>query len=121
MKSNKKKEEITVDVKEEYGPLNDKETKVFSLISWNGAEPKFDIRTQYVSKKDNKKHYGPGVALTKDEMDMLVAKYMVADSGSHATKEAVDFTKIFDSAEGITEKRKNGLLTQDGYVVLKKK
>ncbi|MBV7504808.1 hypothetical protein KW850_05955 [Bacillus sp. sid0103] len=42
-------------------------TKELNLISWNGREPKFDIREW----DPNHEKMGKGVTLSKEEMDQL--------------------------------------------------
>lgn len=44
-------------------------TKEINLISWNGAEPKYDIR----SFSPNREKCGKGVALTEAEAEKLLA------------------------------------------------
>jgi len=41
--------------------------KEFNLISWNGREPKYDIRDW----SENHEKMGKGITLSKDEIDKL--------------------------------------------------
>lgn len=43
-------------------------TKEFNLISWNGREPKYDIRDW----APNHEKMGKGVTLSKEELDKLM-------------------------------------------------
>ena len=43
-------------------------TKEINLVSWNGAEPKFDIRNWHPDRKRS----GKGITLTKEEIINLV-------------------------------------------------
>ena len=43
-------------------------TKESNLVSWNGAEPKLDIRNWYPGRERS----GKGITLTKDEARVLV-------------------------------------------------
>lgn len=44
-------------------------TKEINLVSWNGAEPKYDIR----SWSPNREKYGKGITLTETEAKNLLA------------------------------------------------
>lgn len=63
-----KENEITYEIKEDYGELS-KKVK-FRLISWNGAAPKYDIRQWYTDKNGMEK-MGKGITLTGEEMEAL--------------------------------------------------
>ena len=43
-------------------------TKEVNLVSWNGAEPKFDIRNWHPGRERS----GKGIALSKDEARILM-------------------------------------------------
>lgn len=64
------KSEISFEIIETLGVLSTSTkgwTKELNLISWNGREPKYDIR-EWSSEHDK---MGKGVTLSKDEMDAL--------------------------------------------------
>ena len=64
------KAEISFEIFEHIGVLSTGSkgwTKEISLISWNGREPKYDIREQ--SPEHDK--MGKGVTLSKDELEAL--------------------------------------------------
>ena len=64
------KTEISFEIVEHIGVLSTGSkgwTKEISLISWNGREPKYDIREQ--SPEHDK--MGKGVTLSKDELEAL--------------------------------------------------
>ena len=65
-------EPIQFQVLEHIATLSISETgwkKELNIISWNGAEPKYDIR----SWKDDYARVGKGVTLFEDEMNVLAA------------------------------------------------
>ena len=62
--------EITYDIVEKIGVVSTNEkgwSKELNLVSWNGRDPKFDLRDW------NETHdkMGKGVTFTKDEMESL--------------------------------------------------
>lgn len=62
---------ITCEIVEPIAVLSENEkgyTKEINLVSWNGAEPKFDIRNWHPGRERT----GKGIALTKDEARVLV-------------------------------------------------
>ena len=64
------KSEISIEIIETLGVLTTSTkglTKELNLISWNGREPKYDIR-EWSSEHDK---MGKGVTLSKDELDAL--------------------------------------------------
>ena len=64
------KTEISFEIVEHIGVLSTGSkgwTKELNLISWNGREPKYDIREQ--SPEHDK--MGKGVTLSKDELEAL--------------------------------------------------
>ena len=64
------KSEISFEIIETVGVLSTSTkgwTKELNLISWNGREPKYDIR-EWSSEHDK---MGKGVTLSKDELDAL--------------------------------------------------
>ncbi|WP_337372621.1 YdbC family protein [Phascolarctobacterium succinatutens] len=64
------KSEISFEIIETLGVLSTSTkgwTKELNLISWNGREPKYDIR-EWSSEHDK---MGKGVTLSKDELDAL--------------------------------------------------
>ena len=65
------KKEITYEIKEELAVLSESDrgwTKELNLISWNGAEPKYDIRDW----APDREKMGRGITLTQEEMNALV-------------------------------------------------
>ena len=64
----KKNTEITMEIKKEIGKVGDKIR--LNLISWNGGEPKYDLRNWWTDKEGNLK-YGKGITLTAQELGEL--------------------------------------------------
>lgn len=62
--------DISYEIKKDFGGFGDgKWQKHLTLISWNGAEPKYDIRTW----NDDMTKMGKGITLTDAELyDLLV-------------------------------------------------
>lgn len=60
--------EITMEIKKELGKVGDKLR--LNLISWNGGEPKYDLRNWWTDKEGNLK-YGKGITLTAQELGEL--------------------------------------------------
>lgn len=61
---------ITCEIVESIAVLSENEkgyTKEINLVSWNGAEPKFDIRNWHPGRERS----GKGITLTKDEARVL--------------------------------------------------
>lgn len=65
----KKSTDITMEIKKEIGKVGDKLR--LNLISWNGAEPKYDLRAWWTDKNGNLK-YGKGITLTAQELKDFV-------------------------------------------------
>ena len=64
--------EITFEIKESLGVLSESAkgwTKEFNLVSWNGREPKYDIRDW----DPEHEKMGKGLTLTKEEVLALKA------------------------------------------------
>ena len=64
------KSEISFEIVEHIGVLSTSSkgwTKELNLVSWNGREPKYDIR-EWSPKHDK---MGKGLTLSKDELDAL--------------------------------------------------
>lgn len=62
--------EIKFEIIEHIGVISESAkgwTKELNLISWNGKEPKYDLRDW----DPNKEKMGKGITLTKDELDSL--------------------------------------------------
>lgn len=62
---------ITCEIVEPIAVLSENEkgyTKEINLVSWNGAEPIFDIRNWHPGREKS----GKGIALTKEEVAALV-------------------------------------------------
>lgn len=62
-----KSTDIKVEVKKELGNVGDKKLR---YVSWNGNEPKFDLRSWYTDKDGNEK-CNKGITLTKEELETL--------------------------------------------------
>ena len=60
--------EITMEIKKEIGTVGKKMR--LNMISWNGAEAKYDLRNWYTDKDGNEK-YSKGITLTKEEIKDL--------------------------------------------------
>ncbi|MBU8908973.1 YdbC family protein [Desertibacillus haloalkaliphilus] len=63
--------ELKYEIKETVAVLSESSkgwTKELNLISWNGREPKYDLRDW----APNHEKMGKGVTLTKDELDKLI-------------------------------------------------
>lgn len=64
--------ELKYEIKEHIGVLSENAkgwTKELNLVSWNGREPKYDIREW----SPDHTRMGKGVTLTNEEFDMLKA------------------------------------------------
>lgn len=61
--------EIKYEVKKSFGKINDKGMEL-RLVSWNDAEPKFDLRSWY--EKDGTERPNKGNTLTKEELKELI-------------------------------------------------
>lgn len=62
---------ITCEIVEPIAVLSENErgyTKEINLVSWNGAEPKFDIRNWHPGREKS----GKGITLTKEEIMNLM-------------------------------------------------
>ncbi len=62
--------EIKYEIRQEFGIVSDNTTgwiKELNLISWNGREPVYDIRTW----KEDHERMGKGVTLTPSELKTL--------------------------------------------------
>jgi hypothetical protein len=116
---NIKKDDITCDIQEVYGTLSDNgygTRKIFAKVSWNGLPAKPEIRT--VRKKaDGEEVVGKGIALTDDEMDKLILAYRKKKASDDKNK-PVNFQNIFNAAPGIIDKREEGHVTKNGYIIL---
>ena len=64
-KNNAKNNEVTMEIKKEFGNVGEKLR--LNLVSWNGADPKYDLRNWYEDKSGNLK-YGKGITLTAQEL-----------------------------------------------------
>lgn len=61
--------EIKCEVKKKFGKLSDKGAEL-RLVSWNGNEAKFDLRSWY--EKDGEERPNKGNTLTKEELKELI-------------------------------------------------
>ena len=74
---------ITCEITQEIAVLSENEkgyTKEINLVSWNGAEPKFDIRNWHPGRERS----GKGITLTKEEMHRLIEAMQELFSESEA-------------------------------------
>ena len=110
MAKKKDSDSLSVEIKEQYGFLNDKQNKVFAKVVWGDNSAKFDIRKCY--EKDGELRLGSGISLSEDELNMLV-KLNEARKRKEKEKE-VDFDDIFRSAAAIEENRAKGFQTENG-------
>lgn len=62
------KSEITMEITKEIGNVGNK--LKLNMISWNGADPKYDLRNWYTDKDGNEK-YAKGITFTREEMVAL--------------------------------------------------
>lgn len=104
-----KNAEVSYDVEEIYGYLAEGK-KVYARVSWNGNPAKDELRRCWTDDDGNLK-LGKGIDLSEDEVKSLMAMI-------DKKPKPVDFNVIFDSTAGISEKRKKGMTTVDGFVVL---
>ena len=65
--------DITYEVKKVIGVISEGKSskRELRLISWNGREPKYDIRDYWTDKDGNEK-MGKGITLTAEELAKLV-------------------------------------------------
>lgn len=65
-------QEITMEVVENIAVVSQKGTNSLELrlVSWNGAEPKYDLRNWYVDRDGNEK-CAKGLTLTNEEVKSL--------------------------------------------------
>ena len=65
--------DITYEVKKVIGVISEGKSskRELRLISWNGREPKYDIRDWWTDKDGNEK-MGKGITLTAEELAKLV-------------------------------------------------
>lgn len=64
--------ELTYEVKQELGNLNENGTVRLNVASWNGREAKIDIRNFWKDKETGEMKPGKGISLTNDEAKALV-------------------------------------------------
>ena len=70
----RKSSEPSYEVKESYGSLTQevgKYNKELNLISWNGNEPKFDLRPWIVDEDTGERKMSKGITLTSEELEAL--------------------------------------------------
>lgn len=66
--------EIKFEIKEHLGVISEKSKdwkKELNLVSWNGGEPKYDIRDW---APDHEK-MGKGITLTKEQLEKIIELY----------------------------------------------
>lgn len=116
------KKEFTYEVNKIHAFLNEKHDKVLATVSWNGRDPKLELRTCWTDDEGELK-LGKGLSLNKDEVDVLVEVLsskklpVITKDG----KKAVDFDNIFAASTDIVDKREQGYTTENGFMKLRKK
>lgn len=68
-----KKDEINYEIVQHFGKLTDEPdsfNKELNLVSWNGGEPKFDIRP-WKNSPEKGLQMGKGITLTAEEIETL--------------------------------------------------
>lgn len=116
-----KKDDVSSEIIKVHGYLNEDKSKVLATVSWNGRDPKLDIRKCW--EKEGELKIGSGISLSEDEASALLDLLPSAsnEKDEPPKKKAVDFSKVFASASDIVEKRDAGFTTQDGFIVLRKR
>lgn len=69
-----KKEEVNYEVIRHFGKLTDEEgkyNKELNLVSWNGNEPKFDLRPWKIDEETGERKMMKGITLTSEEVEAL--------------------------------------------------
>lgn len=68
----KAKDDFSYEIIEDCGVIGKKGKNIIRLryISYNGNEPKYDIREWY--EKDGEEHMGKGISLTGEQLEKLV-------------------------------------------------
>lgn len=69
-----KKEEVNYEVIRHFGKLTDEEgkyNKELNLVSWNGNEPKFDLRPWKIDEETGERKMTKGITLTSEEVEAL--------------------------------------------------
>ena len=111
--------EIKSSIEKIYGEVKSKDSedkKIVADISWNDRPAKTEIRV--VRSNGN---FGSGISLNdNDEIEQL-SKILGEIPKEKGNKKEVDFNKLFSNAKEITGKRKQGYLTDNGYIVLTRK
>ena len=113
-KKESKSKDITFKIKKVYGYLGDEEY-IYAKISWNGEDAHDEIRRCW-RNADGELKLGKGIKLSKKQIDKLYElknKAVQEENGN-----AFDFDSVFKSSEGITDKRKAGNMTDNGFIVL---
>lgn len=66
--------EFSYEIKESFATLSDKNgwTKEFNLVSYNGREPSYDIRSWHTDEETGEKKMSKGITLNKEEMKKLI-------------------------------------------------
>lgn len=70
----KKKDEVKYEIVESFGSLTQEEgkyNKELNLVSWNGNEPKFDLRPWKVDEDTGERKMMKGITLTSEEIEAL--------------------------------------------------
>lgn len=110
----KKDRNISFEIIETYSTVDtfsDGSKLVICLISWNGNEPRLELR--HIKANG---HFGSGVAFSKKKLIKALK-----DVPDEIIKQSVDFEDIFKSAEKIDMLRDNGYVTTNGKITLSKK
>ena len=65
--------DFNYEIVKQYGVLSDKNgwTKELNFVSYNGASPKFDIRTWSVDPESGEKRMSKGITLSIEEVKKL--------------------------------------------------
>lgn len=104
--------------------------KVFASIRWNDGEPRNEIRN--IMKTESGDRVLKGISLTDDELEKLITAYKklkkvreksedsVPWNFSAEEHQGVNLEEIYTSASGIIQKRSDGNLTKDGFIVLER-
>ena len=85
-KSRKKDTDINYEVVKHFGCLTSEEgkyNKELNLISWNGNEPKFDLRPWKIDDETGERKMMKGITLTSEEIEALynILKEMSEEEG----------------------------------------
>lgn len=118
----KKDKTFSYEIESIHAYLNEEQNKVLATVSWNGRDPKLELRICW-KDDDGELKLGKGLSLSKDEAAILVD--VLSDkklpSITKEGKKSVNFDNIFASSADIVEKREQGYTTEDGFMKLRKR